>query len=365
LAGKTVRCKGCGQTFKVPGQHVEPVVEVATEEPEMQPAAAPAAVASLPEEEDFVAEAVEDEEPLAAAVEDEDMEAAAVVADEAPETTEEEPPAEAKKAGKGKKAKGPRKPLPVKWLAIGGGGALVLILILVGVYFMFLSGPSTPAKSAPKGGGKSSNPPVAGNKGSTKGGPKAAQSNADPNEPPDDPSKELALPGDSPVSYVTHVKPLINRYCSRCHGAKMPKAGINLTTYEGIMKAKRKQPLVVAGDPDKSLLVLAVEPNANREMPPPKEKQPTDDEKKILRKWVSEGATNDSAKSGALPAVDTLQPFVSENQSWRVALLPLPSQMLVIGIQRWALASVADSGAFGNPLHLSRQSQEQLHFHLR
>jgi len=282
LAGKTVRCKSCGGTFKVPIATEEPAQEAAADEPTVKPAKAAAKVRKPAPDED-----VEDRPAKG----------------KRRSTETDEEPAEPPKRGKSKKASAGRKGMPVMLLA----GVLVGVIVIIGgcaaVYFMFFSGPTKPASSQAKA--KPLVPPKqpgGGAKGPGKGemDPGNEQPDAGNAEAKDDPEKELVLPGDGPVSFVSHVKPFLNRYCVKCHSGKMPKAGIALTSYDGIIKAKKKQTLVFPGVPDKSLMVQVVEHKVKHSMPPDKEKQPTDEEKGILRKWVTEGAKDDSIKAGAL-----------------------------------------------------------------
>src|SRR4051812_26194451 len=95
---------------------------------------------------------------------------------------------------------------------------------------------------------------------------------------------------DTPPSFVKDVQPFLQKYCIQCHNGKTAKSGINLETFETIMKGgKNKRPVLVAGDADKSRLVLCVE-HKIRPMPPAKAKQPEDGEKGLLRAWILAGA---------------------------------------------------------------------------
>ena len=63
--------------------------------------------------------------------------------------------------------------------------------------------------------------------------------------------------GDAPstgASTFDNVRPLLKAKCSRCHGDKAPKADLNLSTFDGVMKGGESGPVVVSGNADKSRL---------------------------------------------------------------------------------------------------------------
>ena len=117
-------------------------------------------------------------------------------------------------------------------------------------------------------------------------------------------------------SYARQVKPFLARYCSECHSGEHPKAGLNLESYKTLMAGSRHGPVVVAGKPDDSQLVLSVEAQAGSPMPPKRARQPTREEKGLLRAWVAAGAKDDSAGTAAVipdirPSVPALAPVAA------------------------------------------------------
>jgi Planctomycete cytochrome C len=283
LAGKMVRCKGCSQIFKVPGFAGVSVTETPAEK-----LAAKHAPAPQPAD-------LDDEATLAGVVEDEQP--------PAPEIDEE--PAAPKPRGKSKKtaAARKRKPVPMVPLLIAGG---VLVLIGAGVGAWFFINGGSPAKTAQAPAqGKGASQPNAGGavplKG--KGVGKGFKGGQEPDMEPVDSAKAGEPLPEKDISFVAHVKPFLNKYCIGCHGAKQPKAGISFASYDSLMRGGKKSgPIVFSGDADKSEIILVIEhKDDHRPMPPPKEKrQPTAEEKTMLRTWVSEGAKDDSTKTGAL-----------------------------------------------------------------
>lgn len=76
--------------------------------------------------------------------------------------------------------------------------------------------------------------------------------------------------------YEKEVKPLLTKYCYDCHGDGMDKGGLVLDSYANV-EAMRK---------DLEKWQLVIRNVRTSEMPPPKKKQPTLDERETIIKWV-------------------------------------------------------------------------------
>ena len=95
---------------------------------------------------------------------------------------------------------------------------------------------------------------------------------------------------DSGVSYGRHVQPLFDRGCafSGCHAGETPQRGLSLESYQ---KATERIGIIVAYDPDGSLLVMAIEGRAPNTRRMPLFRSPlTDNQIKGIRTWIKEGA---------------------------------------------------------------------------
>ena len=91
-----------------------------------------------------------------------------------------------------------------------------------------------------------------------------------------------------PVSYTRQVAPIFQSRCSECHGAETKEAGLDLSTYESVMKGSEYGTVVEAGDAAASLLIEMVTAG---EMPQDADPLPAE-EIEILRAWIAAGATN-------------------------------------------------------------------------
>lgn len=99
------------------------------------------------------------------------------------------------------------------------------------------------------------------------------------------------------VSYSQDIIPILQRHCLECHVINGPghqASGLDMSTYQGLMKGTKFGPVVKAGDSLSSTLVLLVEGKAD-----PSIKMPHGDrealstaEIKTLRQWIDQGAAN-------------------------------------------------------------------------
>jgi hypothetical protein len=99
-----------------------------------------------------------------------------------------------------------------------------------------------------------------------------------------------------PTSFAEDVMPIFKGRCVSCHspGAEgTEKSGLDLTSYEGVMKGTKHGPMVIARDPDSSNLVWLLDWRGSPEvrMPHGKKKLSTCD-RNAIRAWIREGAKN-------------------------------------------------------------------------
>ena len=96
-----------------------------------------------------------------------------------------------------------------------------------------------------------------------------------------------AEPNEKPaaVDYQRDVAPILEAKCNRCHSAKKADGKLMTTSPDAMLKGGTSGPAIVAGKPDKSILIELIHHN---EMPP-KRTQPrvTADELKTLKAWIA------------------------------------------------------------------------------
>ena len=89
------------------------------------------------------------------------------------------------------------------------------------------------------------------------------------------------------VQFMRDVSPIFDRYCVRCHGPEHVHGGLRLDDYVSVLRGGDSGPVVIAGDPEGSLLIAKVE-RRNRPPMPPRRKLPAAAIAK-LRAWVASG----------------------------------------------------------------------------
>jgi hypothetical protein len=99
-----------------------------------------------------------------------------------------------------------------------------------------------------------------------------------------------------PVSFKDDIFPIIQIRCTECHipgGEGYEKSGLDMRSYEGIMKGTKFGSVVVPGDAFTSNLNVLVEGRASKEIQMPKHmKKLTSCDVDLFRRWVNQGAKN-------------------------------------------------------------------------
>jgi hypothetical protein len=98
------------------------------------------------------------------------------------------------------------------------------------------------------------------------------------------------------ISFSDDILPLLKWRCSTCHqsgGEGYEKTGLDLTTYEGLMKGTKFGPMVIPGKPDSSNLMVLLDWRAAPEMRMPHgKKQLSVCDRTNIRTWIRQGAKN-------------------------------------------------------------------------
>ena len=105
-----------------------------------------------------------------------------------------------------------------------------------------------------------------------------------------------ACAAEAKVSFADDILPLFKWRCSSCHqpsGVGYEKSGLDLNSYEGVMKGTKFGPMVIPRDPESSNLMLLLDWRASPQlrMPHSKKKLSICD-RDAVRTWIREGALN-------------------------------------------------------------------------
>ncbi len=99
-------------------------------------------------------------------------------------------------------------------------------------------------------------------------------------------------PVSSPAYYGEVVQPILRENCYRCHGGMNHKGELRLDTPEAILHGGKSGAVIVAGQPERSLLITLIRHEQKTDPPgpmPPKSKL-TDAEIEAITAWVRAGA---------------------------------------------------------------------------
>ncbi len=96
------------------------------------------------------------------------------------------------------------------------------------------------------------------------------------------------------ISYAEDIAPIFKGWCVSCHqpsGEGVKQSGLDLTSYEGVMKGTKFGPMVIPGKPDESNLMVLVQGQAKVRMPFGHKPLPNC-LRQSLWTWIFEGAKN-------------------------------------------------------------------------
>lgn len=110
----------------------------------------------------------------------------------------------------------------------------------------------------------------------------------------------IALAGcnrEDSVSYSADVRPILDANCLACHqegGAGMEASGFSMMTYDDLMKGTQFGPMIIAGDPEGSNMIVLMEGRADPSisMPHGAMKPVSKADIATIRAWIDQGAKN-------------------------------------------------------------------------
>lgn len=101
---------------------------------------------------------------------------------------------------------------------------------------------------------------------------------------------------DDVVSYSEDIRPILVGRCLECHhpgGPGTEASGLDLTTYEGLMKGTKFGPMIVPGEPDTSSLMRLIDHKVDPSIRMPHGKKKLSQcDRDAFRLWIKQGAKN-------------------------------------------------------------------------
>ena len=98
------------------------------------------------------------------------------------------------------------------------------------------------------------------------------------------------------AEYQTHVQPILQSNCYRCHGGMNRRGGLQMQTRAALLEGGKHGGALVPGKPDESLMIRLIGPGPypdGLEAMPTKGNPLTPAEIATLRQWIAAGAVMD------------------------------------------------------------------------
>jgi WD40 repeat protein len=122
--------------------------------------------------------------------------------------------------------------------------------------------------------------------------------------------KEKKVP--DKVSYYKDVRPLFQLHCQGCHQPAKAQGGYVMSDFAELLKATDGGDVgIVPGQPDKSAVYRQIIPHDGKPPAMPRNKEPlSPHDAAVIKRWIEQGAHDDTPASARAPAVDADHPPV-------------------------------------------------------
>ena len=93
--------------------------------------------------------------------------------------------------------------------------------------------------------------------------------------------------------YAMHISPIFDSNCANCHGAAKSNGGLRLDSFDLLMKGGKDGLVIIAGDPEKSLLFhrVTLPPDHKQFMPAEGRPPLRPEEIALMKAWIQQGAS--------------------------------------------------------------------------
>ena len=104
-------------------------------------------------------------------------------------------------------------------------------------------------------------------------------------------------PPEKDVSFAKDIRPIIDANCIKCHatdGQGYEASGLNMQTYDSLMKGTKFGPVIKPGDALSSTLMILIDGRADPSINMPHgDNEPLSGEQiKLFEQWINQGAKN-------------------------------------------------------------------------
>ena len=118
-------------------------------------------------------------------------------------------------------------------------------------------------------------------------------------------SEILASDKDEVVTFADDIKPILQKYCLKCHGNDDQNADLNLQNYATLLQGGSAGPVVKAGQSGTSVLMLAITNEDDAARMPPESPRLPQEVITLIAQWIDTGL-RETSSSKALLAKSTL-----------------------------------------------------------
>jgi len=121
------------------------------------------------------------------------------------------------------------------------------------------------------------------------------------------------------------IQPIFAEHCQTCHAGAQPAGGVDLTSYDAVLRGGLKGTVIVKGAAEKSILFAKI---SSRAMPPPKVGKPlTEQQITTIQKWIDDGLAAGQAVSSntATPSRAKIRPITDKDRDFWAFRKPVKS----------------------------------------
>lgn len=112
------------------------------------------------------------------------------------------------------------------------------------------------------------------------------------------PKKEETIDPSKPVSFYKHIRPILQANCTGCHQPAKAKGDYIMTDFAKLLAGGEEGSAIVPGKPEQSNLLKVSMPNAEGKVEmPPKGDPLHESQVALIKKWIAEGAKDDTPAS--------------------------------------------------------------------
>lgn len=129
--------------------------------------------------------------------------------------------------------------------------------------------------------------------------------------------------------YAMHINPIFDSSCVACHGATKANGGLRLDSFDFLLKGGKDGPVIVGGEPDKSLLVQRVTlPPDHKQFMPAEGRPPLRAEQIAwIKAWIQQGASPNAVTLAGVSTGDERPELPLQPVGDYSALMPAIRQM--------------------------------------